>query len=105
MFALVLGTVVAIAANPETLTINERLRNEIGRLLDHPNFSVNETTISAKVEFLVNQKGEIVVLMVDTQNEMIRDFIRRRLNYHRVIEISENLKNKKFSIPVTIVKN
>ena len=38
VFALVLGTVATIAANPETMTINEKLRSEIVRLLDHPSF-------------------------------------------------------------------
>ena len=104
MFGLVLGTVATIAANPETITINEKLRSEIERLLDHPYFLENETIISARVEFLVNQKGEIVVLMVDSKDERIIDFIKDRLNYQTVIESSGDLNNRKFSIPVKIVK-
>ena len=104
MFALVLGTVATIAANPKTMTINEKLRSEIERLLDHPYFLENESVISAKVEFLVNQNGEIVVLMVDSKNERIVDFIKTSLNYHVVVDASKDLRNKKFSIPVKIIK-
>lgn len=103
MFALVLGTVATIAANPRTMTINEKLRSEIERLLDRPDFSENESIISAKVEFLVNQDGEIVVLMIDSENEKIVEFIKTRLNHQEVIEVSKNVVNKKFSIPVKIV--
>jgi hypothetical protein len=104
MFTLVLGTVATIAANPETMTINEKLRSEIERLLEHPYFLENETIISAKVEFLVNQKGEIVVLMVDSKDERIIDFIKKRLNYQIVLESSGNLNNRKFSVPIKIVQ-
>ncbi|MDG1803919.1 hypothetical protein [Flavicella sp.] len=104
MFALVLGTVATIAANPETMTINEKLRSEIERLLDHPDFLENEKIISAKVEFLVNQRGEIVVLLVDSKDERIINFIKTRLNYQSVVKASEELKNKKFSVPIKVIK-
>ena len=104
VFALVLGTVATIAANPETMTINEKLRSEIERLLDHPNFLENESIISAKVEFLVNQNGEIVVLMVDSKDERIKRFIKDRLNYQAVEITSMELNNRKYSIPVKIVR-
>ncbi|WP_152286191.1 hypothetical protein [Flavicella marina] len=104
MFALVLGTVVTIAANPKTMTVKEKLRSEIERLLDHPNFLEDETIISAKVEFLVNKNGEIVVLMVDSENERINEYIKSRLNYQSVAESSEEMNNKKYSIPVKVVR-
>lgn len=104
MFALALGTVATIAANPKTMTINEKLRSEIERLLDHPDFLESETIISAKVEFLVNQKGEIVVLKIDSKSEKIITFIKARLNYQIVKESSGLLNNRKFLIPVVVVK-
>ena len=104
VFALVLGTVATIAANPETMTINEKLRSEIVRLLDHPSFFENETIISAKVEFLINQKGEIIVLKVDSNNRRINYFIKRKLNYQSIEIPSEKLNNRKYSIPVKMIK-
>ena len=104
VFALVLGTVATIAANPETMTTNEKLRSEIERLLELPSFLENETIVSAKVEFLINQRGEIVVLMVDSNNSRINYFIKRRLNYQFVEVPSENLNNRKYCIPVKMVR-
>ena len=103
VFALVLGTVATIASNPETMTTNEKLRSEIERLLELPSFVENGTIISAKVEFLINQRGEIVVLMVDSNNRRINYFIKRRLNYQSIEVSSKELKNRKYSIPVKIV--
>lgn len=106
LFALVLGTVATIAANPEKMTINEKLRTEISKLLQNSYFLEDETILSARVDFLVNQKGEIVVLLVDAKDERIITFIKNRLNYQTIIEApSAQLKNKKFSIPVSVVKN
>lgn len=103
MFALVLGTVATIAANPEKLTINEKLRTEIGRLLEKPNFLEEEAIISAKVDFLVNKNGQIVVIMVDSKDDRVVSFIKERLNYKTILDADVQLKNNKFSIPVKVV--
>tara|TARA_B100000809_G_scaffold107339_1_gene105817 strand:- start:14200 stop:14544 length:345 start_codon:yes stop_codon:yes gene_type:complete len=100
---LILGTNATIASTPEKMTINEKLRTEIRRLLEHSYFLGEDTIISAKVDFLVNQKGEIVVLMVDSSDERIIAFIKDRLNYKTIVSPSDELNNKKFSIPVKIV--
>jgi len=103
MLAVILGTVASFAANPEKLTLEEKLRSEIKKLLVSPEFSV-EHSISAKIEFMLNKKGEIVVLLVESKNTKMEDFIKSRLNYKLIKNFKSDAKNKKFSIPVKIVK-
>lgn len=101
--ALVLGTVASNATTPEKMTINEKLRVEISKLLTNSYFLGDETIVSAKVDFLLNQNGEIVVLTVDSNNHRIVAFIKDRLNYKAIVNPGTEFNNKKYSIPVKVV--
>lgn len=63
----------------ETLTISD----EISALLKNPNFKV-ENEFIAKVDFMLNQDKEIVVLSVHVSNSEIENFIKNRLNYKTI---------------------
>ncbi len=104
LFAVILGTVSTFATNPKKLTLEEKIRTEIKKLLVYPEFSVENSVISAKVEFMLNQKGEIVVLLVESNNKKIDDFIKSRLNYKLIKHTAVEKRNRKFTIPVKIVK-
>lgn len=80
----------------------ETLRTTIVQLLGHADFSF-EKEIKAEVSFIVNKKGEIIVLLVDAESQTAEAFIKRKLNYHKVVTTGIS-KNKIFKMPVRIVK-
>lgn len=103
-FALLFCCVVTLstfAVNPNNLSPNgEEIQKEIAKLLDHPSLILEEGQ-SAQVHFLINQNGEIVVIDVDTQNDLVEAYIKNRLNYQK-LAVSKDWFNRKFSIPVNV---
>lgn len=54
----------------------------IGQLLEDNNFVLDEQDeLNAWVSFTINAEGEIVVLTVRTDNEVVERFIKAKLNY------------------------
>ena len=101
MFAaigLLIGTSVSTAAvnvEKEPTTTSE----EITQLLENPEFIVSEEMI-ASVAF-VNKENEIVVLSVETENELLEGYIKNRLNYQK---LQTNVKQgMPYTVPVRIV--
>jgi hypothetical protein len=91
----------AFAVEPnKSVTDAEKIQSEIAKLLERPGFVLEEGQ-TANVQFMLNGKGEIVVINVDTQNPQVESFIKSRLNY-RKISVSKDLLSKKFSIPVKV---
>ncbi|NNE31712.1 MAG: hypothetical protein HKN40_05030 [Winogradskyella sp.] len=73
------------------------------KLLEKPDFQLSED-IYAKVKVAINKEGELVVLSVDTKNEVVANFIKRRLNYKKVLK-SKLKVNKSYIIPVKVIKS
>lgn len=48
-------------------TSEQKLRNEIALLLDRPEIRLESNEIKANIEFILNAKGEIVILTVDSE--------------------------------------
>ncbi|MFD2561631.1 hypothetical protein [Aquimarina rubra] len=74
---------------------------EIKELLKKPSFKV-EDEIEASVTFTLNSEGEIVVLSVDSDSDMVKGFIKRRLNYQK-IETKLDTGIKFYTMPVRVV--
>ncbi len=73
---------------------------EIHELLDKPKFQINKELL-ANVTFTLNGENEIVVLTVDTDNPVLENYIKERLNYNK---LSSKLESQKFyKVPVRIV--
>ncbi len=71
----------------------------ISHLLDKPAFSI-ENELKAYVIFTLNKENEIVVLTVKTEDVVIENFIKSRLNYNKL-----NVKlnpAKRYGVPITI---
>ncbi|MBW1297437.1 hypothetical protein [Aquimarina litoralis] len=75
--------------------------NEIKELLENPSFKV-EDEIEASVTFTLNNKGEIVVLSVDSDSNMVEGFIKKRLNYQK-LETKPATGIKFYTMPVRVV--
>lgn len=60
----------------------DEIRGQIIRLLGKPDLtSIKSLTTEAQLHFVVNQKNEIVVLTVDTDDQFIDTYLKSRLNY------------------------
>ncbi|RZS99759.1 hypothetical protein [Aquimarina brevivitae] len=85
--------------NPEQI-----LRQEIAVLLESPDFKVEKAELTARIEFTVNNKGEFVVLTVASEESVVEDYIKSRLNYKKT---NANLRttSKVFKIKLRIKKD
>ena len=84
----------ATSAEPNVIT------QEVGKLLQSPSFEI-EKDIVASVTLTVNKNNEIVVLSVDTEDEVLEGFIKGRLNYN-VLPSNTITKEKTFIVPVRL---
>ena len=82
---------------------SEALTKEISKLLENQGFKVNADEIYATVLFTFNKAGEIVVLSVDTEDAVIENFIKERLNYKKP-NCNTDFGINFFTLPVKIVK-
>lgn len=102
LFVFVFAVSLSTFASEEKPVKNTDLRAGIAKLLSKATFSIDEDA-TAVVSFIINTKGEIIVLLVDSKNEYIGGYIKSRLNYH-VVTKEANLKGKVYKMPVKIIK-
>ncbi len=84
-------------------TTEQKLRNEIALLLDKPQFELESNEIKANIEFILNAKGEIVILTVDSEKEAVASFVKSRLNYKKVDTDNIRTGNKIFKIKLKVL--
>lgn len=84
LIATMLLSVGSVFANFTEIGKNpsKTLSEQIQGLLSKHEFEVREgSEISAVVYFTVNNEGEIVVLTIGTNDETLKTYLKRRLNY------------------------
>ncbi len=101
---VILGAVSSFAKPPKDLPLNKKLRTAIEKLLSQPDFSVDQIEMSAVVEFILNENGEIVVLTVKSKEAILEHFIKTRLNYQSILPSQTVLTRNRFVIPVKLIK-
>ena len=89
------------AAETATSDPNKDLSIQIGDLLKDNNFVLDEEELTAEVLFTLNHKKEIVVISVDTKNEVLEQFVKSRLNYQHV-EVTAAKQAGMYTVPVRI---
>lgn len=78
----------------------KRLTEQIHAMLDNNEFATNQDVI-AKVRFMINKEGEIVIVTVDSSDENVAQFVKGRLNYKKIN--TEGLATGKlYSLPLRI---
>lgn len=102
---VVLSFNVSFANNPITDPTSQVVL-EIKKLLESPkfNFENQDQEAKAMVTFTLNNKNEIVIIDVESENIHIGFFVKERLNYHRLNNQSL-LKGKVYKMPLKIVNN
>lgn len=70
---------------------NQQLRTEIVNLLGSGETTLN-ISCKAMVSFMINNEGEIVVISVDSKNNALESYVKRKLNYKKVSAKIPNMK-------------
>lgn len=97
--ALAISTTSLFATNFDDAGIKEGMRNQIVKLLNTPDFTV-ENDIDVNITFTFSSEGEIVVLSVDSKDEDILKYIRKNLNYKKIENPGK--RDKHYSMPIKV---
>lgn len=100
VFAMSLSTFANI--DRPTEKVNAELRTRIVKLLGEADFKINKE-LKASVVFMINKKGEIIVLSVNSQEKSLDKYIKNKLNY-RLAGEKYALRGKIYKMPIKIVK-
>lgn len=102
MLVLAIGLIVSgsvLATNPVILKGPTESSKEIKKLLEDPDFLVDED-MEARVLFTLNDENEIIVLSVETEFEEVDQYVKNRLSFQ---EIDADLeKGKQYILPFKI---
>ena len=97
--ALVIGTASLFANNGESDVRKKDMRIQIVKLLNAPNFIV-ENDMDVTITFTFSSEGEIVVLSVDSTNRDVLNYVRENLNYKKIQNPGE--RDKLYSMPLKL---
>lgn len=111
MKKLIVLVVVAVLASAQVFandkntkeTTEQKLRSEIVLLLDKPQIKLEGDEINANIEFILNAKGEIVILTVDSEKEAVEYYVKSRLNYKKVNSYIATTGNKVFKLKLKVL--
>ena len=79
----------------------KKLATQIEELLEDNYLTEDLVNLTAQVKFTLNEKDEIVVLSVDTEDERLESFVKSRLNYKKV-DVDASKEGKMFTVPIRI---
>ena len=100
--AITFSTVLSASTNPTKKAEPKTVSETVGELLKNPDLQL-KSEVDAIVKVVLNDNNEMVVLNVDTDNEVVANFIKYRLNYKQLSKDVTGL-NRSFRIPVKIIQ-
>ncbi|WP_224489364.1 hypothetical protein [Robertkochia flava] len=103
VFAAVLlfSTVSVFAETGKPDPVKGQAVTEITSFLKNPAISAHGEDMLAQVYLMLNREGEIVVLQVEAENELMEAYIKNRLNYKK-LQSKELLPGREYVVPVRI---
>ena len=95
----------ALFANDNNPIVEARkqLRTEIIKLLGNNEFPLKEGIAKAEISILLNNKGELVIVSVKSENSLLESYVKRKLNYKKV-NVNVLKRMKIYKMPLKIVK-
>lgn len=96
---LTAGSVLANDSKPKDPS--KSLSAQISKILSNNSFTENEVDLTAQVRFTLNNKHQIVVLSVDTEDIDFEGFVKAKLNYKEV-DLETYREGKIYTVPVRI---
>jgi hypothetical protein len=104
VLALALFTINVSAAVIEPIKPTDELRIEIVDLIGSSYMGeMTESEYSAEVLFTVNSKKELIILSVDSENEEMESYLKRKLNYKKV-DHRPSQPGEIYLLPVKMIK-
>jgi len=100
VFAMSVTTTFATTGVDKRKEEGKTLRTEITKLIGNYN---PEKTVTADVSFMINRKGEIVVLSVTSSDKDLESYVKAALNYQSVEKVAAK-RMKIYKLPLKIVK-
>ncbi len=64
---------------------SQKLRQQIIELLETPEFEFESELIQARIAFTLNKEGKIVILTIDSENLLLENYIKGKLNYKKML--------------------
>lgn len=102
IIAISLATTFSTAATEkESSKITKKLRTEIVSMLGKKIQLELKETSSAEISFMINNKNEVIVLSVDSENKQFSSFVKNKLNYKK-ITVKGIQKGEIYKLPVKI---
>ncbi|MGB6152546.1 MAG: hypothetical protein WBG48_11185 [Pricia sp.] len=99
--AMLLSAGNGFANEVNTVDPSKSLSAQIGQLLSDNAFTENEVAQTAQVRFTLNNERQIVVLSVTTENAILANFVKAKLNYKEVA-LDAYKEGKVYTVPVRI---
>jgi hypothetical protein len=101
--AMLFATVGVFATEGKKDLPVKSLSTQIYEMLKQNQFDVESDELTAEVRIIINAKGEMVVLSVETNSEALERFVKSRLNYQKV-ELNEVESGTVYAVPVRITE-
>lgn len=99
--AVTFTSVISASTEKDPKATSKLVAVKVAKLLKSPKFQLEEEALTF-VKFTLNDDNEIVVLSVDSEEYIIDDFIKSRLNYVKLDVKIESGAKRTFIIPVRI---
>ncbi len=95
----------SVFANDKNIgeTVQQKLRKEIIELLEQPSFEIEKSSIEAEIEFTLNAKNEIVILTVDSDKDIVANYVKSKLNYKKVNSTIPNNEQRMFKMKLRVI--
>ncbi len=91
------------ATEPTPTDPDTSIATQIGELLENNHFIISDHDLVANVLFTLNEDHEIVVISIDTEDEVLEMFVKSRLNYKKV-QVTNVKEGKMYTVPVRITE-
>ena len=95
------ATMSAFATKGKKATKTTNLSGQIYEMLKDNSLNVEDSELTAEVRFIVTEKGELLVLSVETKDEIMEGFVKSRLNYKKV-QLDNVAPGRVYEVPVRI---
>ena len=82
--AISVSSVMSVSANTEPTEAKKNLRAQIVTLLGNHSYDLDNQTLTAEISVMLNNKGELIVISVESDDDQVQSFVKSRLNYKKV---------------------
>ncbi len=101
----IISAIVALAflslSFTSTTETKEELHQQIVKLIGDSSESLSKVNLEVNVTFTLNNKSEIVVISINSDNDVVDQFVKSKLNYKKV-SVKDLNPGELYHIPLVI---